>query len=618
MLDIKIFPTHRIDVKSELIDNPLFYPVRCGAVFDGDAHPAIQGDDTGDHISEKRMSYCEFTVHYWAWKNIDADYYGFCHYRRYLSFSSRQYKENMYGCVEYPRIDDAAIERFQITEEAMRKTIEAHDIITCKPVDVKKTGNYASVYDYCKKLPHAYNIGDVDLLIDLIKEKYPGYSQTVDEYFAGGKNYWYNCYIMTKELYREYCTWLFDILFAYEKRLDTRYYSQEKTRMAGVMGERLFGIFYTHLQKRNKYRACELQLVYFQNTDSSLPLVPAFDRDNIPIAFGLTSQYLPYSSAAIHSLMLHAGDGHNYDVVVLHSEISGYYQEILQRMAGGRDNIRLRFYNTSSRLRAYQRINGKRINEANHFPYAVPDVFRRYDRVLYVHGDVIFRQDPAALARCDMEGKMVAAALDMDQIAGYNMKGVLPKKDWLAFDRLKLENPYEYYQDGIVLYDVREFNREFSPDDFVREPVSGGERTAYRELLNKKCQGRIKRLDMRWNVLADSNTERRDRIGYHAPLYLSEEYKAARQDPYIIHFSGHTKPWQNPGVDFGDQFSVYMRQSPFYEFWMIQIAKAALKPPRQGLKKRIKRNIHIIANGLLPKDTKRRLLVKRIYQKIKR
>ena len=33
-LDIKIFVSHRIDLDSKVLDNPLFIPVRCGAVFD--------------------------------------------------------------------------------------------------------------------------------------------------------------------------------------------------------------------------------------------------------------------------------------------------------------------------------------------------------------------------------------------------------------------------------------------------------------------------------------------------------------------------------------------------------------------------------------------------------
>lgn len=74
--DIKIFVSHRIDLDAETIDNPLYVNVRCGAVFDKRENVDMLGDDTGDNISEKRDMYNELTVQYWAWKNVEADYYG--------------------------------------------------------------------------------------------------------------------------------------------------------------------------------------------------------------------------------------------------------------------------------------------------------------------------------------------------------------------------------------------------------------------------------------------------------------------------------------------------------------------------------------------------------------
>ena len=76
--DIKIFVSHRIDLDSETIDNPLYIPVRCGAVYDERQNVDMLGDDTGDNISDRKFGLCELTVQYWAWKNIRADYYGFC------------------------------------------------------------------------------------------------------------------------------------------------------------------------------------------------------------------------------------------------------------------------------------------------------------------------------------------------------------------------------------------------------------------------------------------------------------------------------------------------------------------------------------------------------------
>ena len=49
-------------------------------------HPALGyiPDNTGDNISAKNPNYCELTALYWAWKNLDCEYIGLCHYRRYF------------------------------------------------------------------------------------------------------------------------------------------------------------------------------------------------------------------------------------------------------------------------------------------------------------------------------------------------------------------------------------------------------------------------------------------------------------------------------------------------------------------------------------------------------
>ena len=105
MSDIKIFVSNRIDLNSELISNPLFIPVRCGAVFDSRPETTILGDNSGENISERRKTFNELTVQYWAWKNVDADYYGLCHYRRYMIFSKKELQADPYTRItEYKKL----------------------------------------------------------------------------------------------------------------------------------------------------------------------------------------------------------------------------------------------------------------------------------------------------------------------------------------------------------------------------------------------------------------------------------------------------------------------------------------------------------------------------------
>ena len=46
-------------------------------------------DNEGENISSKNKNFCELTGIYWMWKNIDANFYGMMHYRRYISLENK-------------------------------------------------------------------------------------------------------------------------------------------------------------------------------------------------------------------------------------------------------------------------------------------------------------------------------------------------------------------------------------------------------------------------------------------------------------------------------------------------------------------------------------------------
>lgn len=267
---IKIFVSHRIDLVSDIVANPLYVPVRCGAVFDKRENTGMQGDDTGENISEKRVNYNELTVQYWAWKNAKADYYGLCHYRRYLSFSDRVYKTIPHGLVSAPVLTSKYEERFSLLDsDKMKRIIPQFDFIMPQPAPVAKMpvphGKAATVKDLWQTHEGLFfEHGAVDALLERLTQLFPEYAAAAKEYFNSGFHIGYNCFVAKRELFDRLCKLQFTML----KRLEAETDLTKYPRTLGYYGEMLFGIFCYYISTRTDCRVDKRQLVLFRSTQA--------------------------------------------------------------------------------------------------------------------------------------------------------------------------------------------------------------------------------------------------------------------------------------------------------------------------------------------------------------
>ena len=142
---VKIFVSQKPEVHSRLIDNDIFVNVNCGASLFPDIHyEGVIGDDTGENISNRGKNLNELTVQYWAWKNYDADYYGLCHYRRYLSFSNQVFtvatpgQHRDLGHVISESLSDSEIKKYCLDDKSkMVMTIKQYDIIYATGIPIQ-------------------------------------------------------------------------------------------------------------------------------------------------------------------------------------------------------------------------------------------------------------------------------------------------------------------------------------------------------------------------------------------------------------------------------------------------------------------------------------------------
>lgn len=140
-------------------------------------------DDTGDNISALNPLYAETTGTYWVWKNAPrTKYVGIMQYRRRFPYDENTDFEGIFN--EY-------------------------EVVAPKPLEFPSV-RYQYSISHCG--------GDIDLLQQIINDRYPQLKGKVKEILDSNKLYYANSFIMKYEDFNEYCKFIFDILGEYRKR----------------------------------------------------------------------------------------------------------------------------------------------------------------------------------------------------------------------------------------------------------------------------------------------------------------------------------------------------------------------------------------------------------------
>ena len=94
----------------------------------------------------------------------------------------------------------------------------------------------------------------------IIEEKYSDYLPYFDKLKKRRSAHMFNMFIMKKDIFDDYCKWLFGILFELEKRIDVSQYDSFHARFYGRISELLLDVY---LQKENlKYQ--EVPVIYME------------------------------------------------------------------------------------------------------------------------------------------------------------------------------------------------------------------------------------------------------------------------------------------------------------------------------------------------------------------
>lgn len=292
-------------------------------------------------------------------------------------------------------------------------------------------------------------------------------------------------------------------------------------------------------------------------------LSPVFSENNVAICLSTDPQYVPYLCVTIQSIIKQASDEHNYDIVVLHQELSSSARKSILSM--GAENISIRLFNVDEFME--QRFHELFVTKAyytlpTYYRFFIPEIFSGYDKVLYLDCDIVALRDVQELYAINLKDSLIGAVRDLGVTQQIN--GIKGWKEYFL-NELKILDLDGIFQAGVLLFNTEEMRR----CDLLQRCIEVLEelpqpRVLDQCVLNAVCQGRVHYLDYRWNVmwnlpfLAD---DLQDELGKE----LYELYLFGCDSPFLLHYASSIKPWREPQRELATYFWQYARYSPYYE-----------------------------------------------------
>ena len=550
---------------AHILQNPFIKPIQVGH---GDTIADITcRDNQGDNIADKNDCYCELTAQYWMWKqDHHSDYIGLMHYRRFFDFhkdASRTLKT--YGVIEEDAFHLDFSKKYGLNEENMRAQIEPYDIILPHPWNVQQDG--------WKNLRHHYDAApyhharDLNITREVIAKDYPAYLPHFDAMQQAHSGYFTNMFIMRRQLFAEYSTWLFAVLAEVEKRADISAYGVQERRVFGYLSERLFNVWLQKkLAEQPKLKINHLHRIFIQDTTAKTWYAAPVSSDKpvVSVVIASDDHYTPHLGALICSIRDHFPADKFLDLIILDGGISQEHQKMLARLLPA--HAQIQFLELAGEFQ--QLATHMHFSRATFYRLVLDKLIPNREKVLYIDCDTIVLDDISKLFDTPLGDHALGVVFDyimhhfcLNDVLSIDTTGSLPAKRYLR-DYVGLEEGWQhYFQAGVILFNMEKLRRLDLSEVMISDLLNKRYWFLDQDILNKYFLGDVVYLDPRWN----SVNSVQDIYRGLPPQYVAE-LKTTETDPKIIHYAGfETKPWNNRQAELGGYYFYYLRQTFWYE-----------------------------------------------------
>lgn len=282
---------------------------------------------------------------------------------------------------------------------------------------------------------------------------------------------------------------------------------------------------------------------------------------NINVCFIADDGYILPTSVAITSICQNSSDEYSYNInIMTPSGISYVSKRNLIDAGHGYKNVNINVVECDvSELQLLHKNNDNRYLAATTtalLKFKIAEIFKDMDKILYLDGDIIVRDNLVDLYNTELGDNYVAAVRDLPQ--------VLYDKQSIGGDI----SGRDYFNSGVMLLNLKKMRENNICETLIETKKNYNDFSLMdQNIFNIVFKDKVHQLSVEYNCCYINLIESKGRydIGKINSFY-NKKYESAYDilpEIKIMHFSSKLKPWYFYDVPLADEWMKYYMLSPF-------------------------------------------------------
>jgi lipopolysaccharide biosynthesis glycosyltransferase len=285
-------------------------------------------------------------------------------------------------------------------------------------------------------------------------------------------------------------------------------------------------------------------------------------QTRIPIALATDENYAMPTAVAMTSILENAAKNTFYDFYILVP--ADFSKRIVQKIALIKTayphcdihfiDMKDSFSDTLMRL--------SHITKPTCYRLMLGEILLQYEKCIYLDSDIIVCTDLSELFSTDLEGYYLGGVKDIDFNDPFQNHDQRYKETGLSAQS-------NYINTGVLLMNLKKIRQDKMTETFCAE-IKKGYLFQDQDVLNITCHNKIRLLPVKYNLMnyLFLFPGRKPYL-----IYPEGEFDEAKNNPMIIHYAAHVKPWLYYGLIF---------DAVWYKYFSISVFKSQKLKRRNG------------------------------------